>query len=88
MVNKQEFLKVIYENPAVKSAMSQIKTKSEFDLTTKAIEEVIGSFYEQFVSVLTHVQNNSEELNKLVIEKDSNLIIDSNNKSSDGEQKV
>lgn len=87
MINKQDFLKTIYDNDAMKAAMSQLKTKSELESTKAIVEEVLGEFYDHVFSIASYAQINAEDIKKAVIEKDKNVIMDNSSKSTDDEQK-
>lgn len=80
-MNKQEFLKLVYENSITKTAFEQLKSQAEGDATRAAIDDVIGNFYDRVSSVMVYAQNNMEEINKIENEKGSDLI---NNKDSNG----
>lgn len=80
-MNKQEFLKLVYENAITKNAFEQLKSQSEAVATRAAIDDVIGNFYDRVSSIMVYAQNNMEEINKIENEKGSDLI---NNKDSNG----
>lgn len=75
-MNKQEFLRTVYENEAIKKAMSQLKKDSERQATEAAINEMLGIFYDRVTSVATFAQNNLNDIKNAVSEIDTDVITD------------
>ena len=43
--NKQEFLKMVYEQAAIKDLFNQIKSSKEERTNKAAVDELVGNFY-------------------------------------------
>lgn len=65
----------------MKQAMRQFKTKKELEDTKAVIDEVIGVFFDRFTSVASTIQNNSDQIKKLVTEEGDELITEEDNRN-------
>jgi len=74
MINKEDFLKMVHGNDAVKTAVLQLKTQKEQNQIRACIDEVIGKLYDGIVSVYVPVQNNTDVIKKMAEEESSELI--------------
>ena len=72
--NKQEFLKMVYEQAAVKDLFSQIKSSKEERTNKAAVDELVGNFYESVLSIVSEVQKDPEGFKKSVSEFEDDLI--------------
>jgi len=74
MIKKEEFLKMVQQNTAVKTALLQLKTQKEQNQMSACIDEVVGYLYDGIIGVYVPVQNNANTIKKMAEEESSELI--------------
>jgi len=74
MINKQDFLKTLYSNEAIKIAFEQVKTDKEVRQIKACVDEIIGKFYDSVVEAYAPIQKNPEIFKNMATNEESSLI--------------